>query len=130
MYIEDRVFGKLSFDTGWIQKQYVDEFRNEITFRVDCYENELPNDNQRNTYLHFKSGNDNMRIKEELIKYISEYITIPNDIFTAVTINELLLLDNGKYVIIFETVWDTHNSAMIIGDDIVVGTEDIISNYI
>ncbi len=135
--MNDSVFGELTFSIGWNKIQYIDVFDKDINIRVDCYENEVPNKKQQDTYVNFLNNQKDIfnKLQKELYDYIiqnEQDITTYTEIIKFISIKEILFLDDGRFLINFETKWNTHNSAALFSNNeiIIVATEDIVSNYL
>ena len=135
--MKDSIFGELTFSVGWNKKEYINIFNKDVGIRVDCYENEFPNQKQQFAYKYFVDNQNDFLVKlqKEIYNYIvqnKQSIVSETEIFNFIAVEEILFLDDGKFMIIFKTNWDTHNSAILFSnkDKIIVATEDIVVNYI
>lgn len=124
--MEDKVFGYLEFNIGWNKVEYVEALKKEINIRVDCYQDENPNNLQKECYKNFliNQQKEITAISEK----ITDYLKTSKCNFDA---KEILFLDDGRYILIFTTDEHTHSLGALVDENgILVATEDILDTKI
>ena len=138
--MEDKIFGALSFRFGWIKEETItiwdQAFR--VRIRTSSRKDEKPTQTQQNAYLDFKSNLASIcsTVKDQVEKYIYSYQTdiqeqlgvckIENP-FSLLIAKEVLFFQNGKYAILFDTIWSEKGMAILCdANQITVGDSDIV----
>ena len=138
--MKDRVFGELVFNDGW-EKELKCDFWNQdiVKIRVSAYENEEPNEEQRDAYNRFnedmkqisrmslkKLGEYLQVISEDIIAY-SDVTEMPTDIKEIINLNHILFMESGNFAIICDAKWDDHGVAVLCTEtEVVAGPQDIV----
>lgn len=136
----DSVFGELTYKNGW-EKIDVCNFWNtdQLKIVVSAYQNEKPNENQKDAYSRFKSECKHISrksyikmkeymevIKEDILPYCGME-TLPEDICELVSINHILFLESGVFAIICDSKWDNHGvTVLCTKTEMIAGPQDII----
>ena len=137
----DNIFGELIYCGGWtkIEKINLWNQENDIKLVVSAYENEEPNEAQRDAYKRLKK--DLEEISKFTLKKLRNYMNgiqsdilayanvpvIPDDIFELVSISEIIFIENGSFGIMCKTKWDSHGVAVLCREcEVEVGPQDIV----
>ena len=138
--MNDKVFGELVFNNGW-EKELKCNFGNQkiVKIRISSYENEEPNNKQREAYVHFVEDTEQIskisyKKLEDYIKIISEDIIaylelkeLPMDINEIVSVNHILFMESGNFAIMCDAKWDDHGVAVLFTEkDVIAGPQDIV----
>lgn len=141
--MQDKVFGEMIYNNGW-EKNVVCDFWNlkQVRIVVSAYQNEAPNDNQRDAYNRFIE--DCEQISRMSYKKMKEYMAVikedilpycglkdfPDDICELISINHILFLESGTFAIICDSKWDDHGVTVLCTETkIFAGPQDIIWMY-
>ena len=141
--MKDKVFGDLVFNNGWEKELECDFWEQKIIkIRVSAYENEEPNDEQRDAYVRFTE--DMKQISRISLKKLEEYLQIisddilvyldmsemPGDIKKIVSINHILFMESGNFAIMCDAKWDDHGVAVLCTEtEVIAGPQDIVWMY-
>lgn len=141
--MNDKVFGELTFNNGW-ERELVCDFwkQTKVKIRVSAYENEEPNEMQKNAFNRFVEDKEDIsRLTfEKLEKYLSVIADdivayaglseMPKDIMEIVSINHILFMESGNFAIICDATWDDHGVAVLCTEtEIIAGPQDIVWIY-
>ena len=139
--MNDKVFGELMYDGGWTKYETIKLWGKELKVRivVSAYENENPNEAQREAYKNFEKNQEEIsRISlsklYDYIKNIEEDIkayvgidALPKDIYKLLSISNILFMENGEFAFMCKAKWDSHGVAILFGnDEVQVGPQDIV----
>ena len=137
--MNDKVFGNLIFNNGW-EKILECEFWNtkSVKIKISAYENEEPNDNQREAYIRFvedinQISRISLRKMKDYLQIISEDIIaylnmnqFPDDIKEIVKVNHILFMESGNFAIMCDAKWDDHGVAVLCTEtEVIAGPQDI-----
>lgn len=141
--MKDKVFGDLVFNNGWEKELKCDFWEQKIIkIRVSAYENEEPNDEQRDAYVRFTE--DMKQISRISLKKLEEYLQIisddilvyldmsemPGDIKKIVSINHILFMESGNFAVMCDAKWDDHGVAVLCTEtEVIAGPQDIVWMY-
>ncbi len=138
--MNDKVFGELVFNNGWEKDLECDFWEQKVVkIRVSAYENEEPNDDQRDSYsrfiedmkqisrISFKKLEEYLQaIAEDIIAY-SDLIEMPEDMKEIVNINHILFMESGNFAVICDAQWDDHGVAVLCTEtEVIAGPQDIV----
>ena len=141
--MKDKVFGDLVFNNGWEKELECDFWEQKIIkIRVSAYENEEPNDEQREAYVRFTEdmkqiSRISLKKLEEYLQLISDDILVyldmsemPGDIKKIVCINHILFMESGNFAIMCDAKWDDHGVAVLCTEtEVIAGPQDIVWMY-
>ena len=132
--MEDKVFGTVMFDHGWVKKENITLWNRQyqLDIRTSSYANQMPTLIQQEAYLDFRKRlnmiSDISAVK--ICQFISqqEIDGVSTDVETLLTSfqeyvkpDEVLFFQDGSYAIICNTDWWGEDIAVLIsGRDIVV----------
>lgn len=136
--MEDKVFGTLTFDHGWIKKESLTLWGKEYTLdiRTSSYPNQEPNDKQRTAYADFEAnltqiGDDSQVKMAQFIlsdhdtDIIGSLENVVNNLTKYIKPEEVLFFQDGSYAIECETTWNEDGVSILIeGQQMKVGYSD------
>lgn len=137
--IQDLIFGKMTYNHGWVKVQTLSFWNQSIDFRikVPLYANKEINDTQRNNY---QSLIDNLSvISVDTYEVVKKYIQSNVQLITPflpmnpvllpeklVTPHTLLFFGDGTHGILFDCKWDIEHGLAVTLPDLQVGPQDIL----
>jgi hypothetical protein len=138
--MNDKIFGELVFNNGW-EKEISCDFwgLRKVKIRISAYENEKPNNDQRDSYNRFID--DMKQISALSYKKLEEYLHIiendiivycglskfPSDIKKIVSVNHILFMESGNFAIMCDAKWDDHGVAVLCTEtEVIAGPQDIV----
>lgn len=116
--INDKILGELIYDGGWKKDEILVYRKKEIKIKIifSAYEDEYVNEKQIEGYLWFKTNIANiLEESQKLIikhyEYFKEDIleecnikTLPDDIFSLIEVEYILITENGRVGILFNNM--------------------------
>lgn len=136
--MEDKVFGNLTFNHGWIKKEAISLWGKNynLDIRTSSYLNQEPNEKQREAYKCFKSSIS--AIDEETQVKLAQFISddpdseisgslewVMNEFPEHVQPEEILFFQDGSYAIECCTDWNEDGISILINNkEVMIGYSD------
>lgn len=140
--MKDLVFGILTFRYGWVKKESFVLWGHEylLQVRVSSRITESPTKLQQDKYLEFKESVNDICAKTQktVIEFIaanSDNIGIDSDEIrekkwqSLIVPKEVLFFQNGKYALLFETIWSESDMAILCDGNNYTVDESYILEY-
>ncbi|WP_165730985.1 hypothetical protein [Polaribacter sp. 20A6] len=129
--MEDKVIGKLEFNTGWSKfeniKLWDKDYKLELRFSSNI--EEQPNKLQQSEYIKFKENISEISTKskfafDKFIEQEKEYIkqqlgeSVSLRFIDLVILNEVLFFQSGKTALLFDVEWTDEEVVLLLGNEI------------
>lgn len=140
--MEDKIFGKLTFDHGWVKNETISLWgmERDVEIRTSSYPNQVPNEKQQTAYKTFKTRFSEIdevtkvRLAQFIAKSAEDFKdagleSILNQLNNHVVPFEILFFQDGSYAIECNADWtDEEISVLINGTKMTVGMSDELLN--
>lgn len=133
--MEDKVFGNLTFNHGWVKKETVDLLGKQyvLDIRTSSYPNQVPNEKQQAAYQQFEANKG--KINDLALVKLAQFImtddqaditggleSVINKLPEHIQPEEILFFQDGSYAIECVADWNDDGIAILIdGDNIKIG---------
>lgn len=124
--MEDKILGNMSFRYGWIKEESITLWGREYNVRIRTSSKigEMPTVVQQNNYIEFKNkineiASDNEKAVIDFILSNSTSISSQCGIssidvpLSMIALKEVLFFQNGKYALLFDTIWSEAGMAIL-----------------